>query len=124
MTWFSRRPDSLVEDNTAAMQRVGATLDLLIAALKTLVQQGAERMANDQKFQADLAALDAAVKDNTAVLQSLKSLFAQDQATIASLNQQIRDLQAANPALDLTGLEADIATLSANNVSGLAIGQP
>jgi chromosome segregation ATPase len=71
---------------------------------------------NDQLV-ADVAKLTDAVKANTAALTTLEGIVSQDTTTIASLNTQIAALKAAQPTLDLSGLEADIASLTSNNTA-------
>ena len=76
------------------------------------------------QFLTDIANLTAAVQSNTAAIQNISGLVAQDTSTIASLNAQIAALKVAQPTLDLSGLESDIAQLQANNSTVAAILPP
>ena len=87
-----------------------------IAEISSKLDRVIEGLTNmDAKFTQDLADLDTAVKANTSAIQQFATLHTQDQASIDSLNKQMADLKAANPALDLSGLEAEIAAIKANN---------
>jgi ABC-type transporter Mla subunit MlaD len=79
------------------------------------------------KFTDDVAALDAAVAANTAALSKLGTLLASDTDAIKSLNDQVTQLKAdleSNQTPDLTQLEADIATLQANNATAQGLVTP
>lgn len=93
----------------------------ILSALKTLTAQGEKLMGSNAQFLTDISNLTLLVAANTTAIQGVQALVTADTATIASLNQQIADLKAANPALDLTGLESDITSLGANNVTAQSI---
>jgi hypothetical protein len=122
---------SLFRSGCATYQQVAqlqGTADLIflqdkqiLAALNTLTAQGAQLMDSNAQFLTDISNLTLVVAANTTAIQGVQTLVTADTETIASLNQQIADLKAANPALDLTGLEADITSLGANNVTAQSI---
>lgn len=66
-------------------------------------------------YSLDVARLTKAVAANKVIINSFGELTVADKATIASLKEQLAAAQAANPDVDLSGLEADIATLEASN---------
>lgn len=100
-------------------------IDRLIGGLDSkidhIIQSLKEQQKRMSKFDDDIAALDAGIEANTTAINQFVAIHKADTDTIASLNQQIADLKAANPAIDLSGLEADIAKLSANNVLATSI---
>ena len=81
-------------------------------------------MGSNAQFLTDVTSLTAAVQANTAAIASIKTINDSDNALIASLKAQILALQQTNPALDLSGLEADIASLQQNNVTAAGITAP
>lgn len=74
-------------------------------------------MSTNAQFLTDVTALTTAVAANTAAIKQVSALVATDTATITDLTAQIAALKAANPALDLTGLESGITSLLANNTA-------
>lgn len=92
------------------------------AALKTYESQGVSQIMGS--FHDDVATLTTAVNANTAALASIQTLVTADTASIANLTAQVAALQAADPTLDLTGLETEIAALQANNVTAMSIAAP
>lgn len=108
----------------AQIVAIRASLARVEIALTTVQNQGVKLLGNNDKFLADEAQLKTAVDANTAAINNLGTLVSADTASIASLTQQIKVLQDANPDIDLTGLEQDIAALAANNTAAATILTP
>lgn len=108
----------------AQIVAIRASLARIEIALTTVQNQGVKLLGNNDKFLADEAQLKTAVDANTAAINNLGTLVSADTASIANLTQQIADLKAANPDIDLTGLEQDIAALAANNTAAASILTP
>jgi archaellum component FlaC len=66
-------------------------------------------------FDEDVTDLKTAVTANTDAFNRLATLKGQEEAIIKDQAQQIADLKAANPALDLSALEENISQLKATN---------
>jgi hypothetical protein len=112
---------NLFRSGCATSAQVAQLQATVLADLKTLIAQGVQLMGTNAQFLTDISNLTLTVAANTTAIQGVQTLVTADTATIASLNQQIADLKAANPALDLTGLEADITSLGSNNVTAQSI---
>lgn len=108
----------------AQIVAIRASLARIEIALTTVQNQGVKLLGNNDKFLADEAQLKTAVDANTAAINNLGTLVSADTASIANLTQQIKVLQEANPDIDLTGLEQDIAALAANNTAAATILTP
>jgi hypothetical protein len=105
----------------AEVEGLQLTLAEVLAAVNKLVIQGAKLMSSNAQFVTDVAALTTAVGLNTVALQNLETLVVADTSNIATLNAEIAELQAANPSLDLTGLEAATAAITANNTTAAGV---
>jgi chromosome segregation ATPase len=99
------------------LTRIEQTLTQITGGQKTLMSQNA-------KFDADIQKLTAQVADNTTAFKSLAAIKGQEEAIIKDQAQQIADLKAANPELDLSALEENIAQLTATNVAAAEILPP
>lgn len=106
---------------SAEVEGLAATLAEVLAAVNKLVLQGVKLMSSNAQFVTDVAALTTAVGTNTLVLQNLETLVTADTSNIATLNASIAALQAANPTLDLSGLEAATTALGTNNTTAAGV---
>ena len=75
-------------------------------------------MADVTQLSADLIALQTAVADDAAAITQVKAFVESQAAEIANLEQQLAAVQSANGGnLDLSGLEASIASLKDQNAA-------
>lgn len=101
----------------------GLLLDLIevgksnSSKLDQILKENSTMGASQSQFALDIQSLQAAVDANTAATKQIASLVAADTATIADQSAQIATLKAANPTLDLSGLESNIANLQASNAT-------